>query len=264
MLGAIVWDIVGSLYEGSNIKTTKFPFFSEFGFFTDDTVLSVAVADAILEGGTQLDRHDLYIDRFHDYFCLYPEAGYGDSFFRWADQRRRTPYGSWGNGSAMRVSPIGYAFETLEEVLSEAKICAEVTHDHPEGIKGAQAVASAVYLAHRRVDKAEIRKYIEQQFAYDLSETIDEIRPRYYFDVSCQGSVPQAMTAFLEGEDFEDAVRKAISIGGDSDTIGCITGAVAGAYWGVPEDIEVQAIGYLDARLVGVIDEFRQSYCMRD
>lgn len=264
MLGAIVGDIVGSLYEASNIKTTRFPFFSEFGFFTDDTVLTVAVADAILEGGTQIDRHDLYIDKFHDYFCLYPDAGYGDSFFRWADTRQRTAYGSWGNGSAMRVSPVGYAFETVNEVLAEAKICAEVTHDHPEGIKGAQAVASAVFLAHNGSDKPEIQQFIQEKFGYDLSETIDEIRSRYFFDVSCQGSVPPAITAFLEGDNFEDAIRKAISIGGDSDTIACITGAIAGAFWGVPDDIEIQAIGYLDTRLVGVTDEFRQTYCTRD
>lgn len=264
MLGAIVGDIVGSIYEGGNIKTTQFPFFSEFCFFTDDTVLTIAVADAILEGGTQLDRHDLYVDKFHDYFCMYPEAGYGDSFYRWADQRRRTPYGSWGNGSAMRVSPIGYAYEALEEVLREAQLSAEVTHDHPEGIKGAQAVASAVYLARTGEGKSEIRSFIEKRFEYDLSETIDEIRPRYYFDVSCQGSVPQALTAFLEGEDFEDAIRKAISLGGDSDTIGCITGAVAGAFWGVPDEIAEQAMGHLDDRLRAVVEEFSQSYCERD
>jgi ADP-ribosylglycohydrolase len=264
MLGAIVGDIVGSIYEGSNIKTTEFPFIHELCFFTDDTVLTIAVADAILEGGTQLDRHDLYIDKFHDYFCMYPGAGYGDSFFRWADFRRRTPYGSWGNGSAMRVSPIGYAHETLEEVLQEAKISAEVTHDHPEGIKGAQAVASAVYLACHRTSKAEIRSYIEKTFEYDLNETIDEIRQRYYFDVSCQGSVPQALIAFMEGEGFEDAVRKAISIGGDSDTIGCITGAVAGAFWGVPDEIADRAMGLLDDRLRAVVEEFSQAYCERD
>jgi len=264
MIGAIVGDIVGSVYEGSNIKTTKFPFFNEFCFFTDDTVLTIAVADAILEGGTQLDRHELYVDKFHDYFCLYPDAGYGDTFFRWADRRQRAPYGSWGKGSAMRVSPIGYAYETLDEVLKEAKLSAEVTHDHPEGIKGAQAIASAVFLARQGASKDEIRSYIETTFAYDLSETIEEIRPRYFFDVSCQGSVPQALIAFLEGEDFEDAVRKAISIGGDSDTIGCMAGAVAGAFWGVPDEIADQAMGFLDDRLRPIVEEFMQSYCARE
>ncbi len=262
MLGAIAGDIIGSVFESSPVKTTNFDLFSDYADFTDDTVLTVAVADALLEGTTYLDRREMYVDKFHEYFIHYPEAGYGESFFTWAHLRQRKPYGSWGNGSAMRVSPVAYAYETIEAVLAEAKITAEVTHNHPEGIRGAQAVAASVFLARQRESKTKIKSYIETSFGYDLDQTLDALRPVYTFDVSCQGSVPQAIVAFLESDSFEDAVRKAVSIGGDSDTIACITGSIAEPFYGgVPEPIAELAIEFLDRRLKGVLEEFQLTYC---
>lgn len=240
MLGAIAGDIIGSPYEGRrrNIKTIEFPLFHDWSHFTDDTVLTVAAADAILHGGG-------YAEKFKEYYSHYPRAGYGGAFKRWALSDSMQPYGSWGNGSAMRVSPVGFAFDSLEEVLHEAARSAAVTHDHPEGIKGAQAVASAIFLARSGQSKPDIRDYIENTFDYDLSESLDSIREWYakdFTEVSCQGSVPQAITAFLESTDFEDAIRKAISIGGDSDTIACMAGGIAEAFYvNVPRDIDNEA-----------------------
>jgi len=254
MIGAIAGDIVGSVYEVINIKTTDFPLFSDDCRFTDDTVLTVAVADAILHG------HD-YAAKLREYYRYYPGAGYGGLFRVWASSERSGPYNSWGNGSAMRVSPVGFAFDNLDEVMEQAKWSAEVTHNHEEGIKGAQATACAVFLARSGKTKREIGGQIEATFGYDLTEPIDSIRKHYSFDVSCQGSVPQALTAFLESESFEDAVRKAISIGGDSDTIACIAGAVAHAYYrAVPESIASRVRRILDGRLNAVVSEFSERY----
>lgn len=259
MLGAIAGDIIGSCYEGRrrNIKTTRFPLFAERSRFTDDTVLTVAVADAILHGGG-------YAEKFKEYYGCYPRAGYGGAFKQWARSDSMEPYGSWGNGSAMRVSPVGFAFDTLGEVLREAESSAAVTHDHPEGIKGAQAVASAMFLARSGKSRPEIRDYVEEAFDYDLSEPLDSIREWYardFTEVSCQGSVPQAITAFLESVDFEDAVRKAISIGGDSDTIACMAGGIAEAFYGpVPKGIEEEVLARLDERLSLVVIEFAQRF----
>lgn len=205
MIGAIAGDIIGSIYEGRPIKTTEFPLFHRLCHPTDDTVLTVALADSIL------NRTD-YVRCLKDYFHRYPQAGYGGSFVRWAMSLSTSPYNSWGNGSAMRVSPVGFAYDSLEEVLAEAGRSAEVTHNHPEGVKGAQTTAAAVFLARTGKSKEEIKQYVEQTFAYDLSRRLDDIRPSYQFDVSCQGTVPPAIIAFLESRDFEDAIRKAISL----------------------------------------------------
>lgn len=259
MLGAIAGDMIGSCYEGRrrNIKTTRCPLFADRSRFTDDTVLTVAVADAILHGGG-------YAEYLREYFSLYPRAGYGGAFRQWARSGSMEPYGSWGNGSAMRVSPVGFAFDSLDGVLREAERSAAVTHDHPEGIKGAQAVASAIFLARAGKSRLEIRDYVEDAFDYDLSEPLDSIREWYakdYTEVSCQGSVPQAITAFLESESLEDAIRKAISIGGDSDTIACMAGGIAEAFYGsIPRDIEEEALARLDERLSLVVIEFAQRF----
>lgn len=250
MIGAIAGDIIGSVYEWNNIKTTAFPLFSPSCRFTDDTVLTVAIADSILNG-------EDYAVKLREYFRHYPDAGYGASFRNWAESGRNQPYNSWGNGSAMRVSPVGFAFNSLEKVLVEARKSAEVTHNHPEGIKGAQATASAVYLAKSGQSKKDIKQYIEDTFHYDLSRPLSEIRKDYKFDVSCQGSVPQAITAFLESDNFKDAIRKAVSIGGDSDTIACIAGGIAQAFYKELPDLILKKVREtLDDRLNHVVALF--------
>lgn len=255
MIGAIAGDIIGSVYESHNLKSTDFPLFDSWCRFTDDTVLTVAVADAILTASD-------YSGKLREYFRLYPRRGYGPGFARWAASDSSRPYYSRGNGSAMRVSPVGFAFPTLEEVLEEAEKSARATHNHPEGIKGAQAVASAVFLARTGSCKDAIRGYIERTFDYDLGEPLDEIRKYYRFDVTCTGSVPQAITAFIESKDYEDAIRKAISIGGDSDTIACIAGGIAQAFYGgVPQPIVEKVRTLLDQRLNHVVSEFMNRYC---
>lgn len=254
MIGAITGDIVGSIYEHRPIKRTDFPLFDRSCRFTDDTVLTVAVADAILCGAP-------YAEKLREWHALYPHAGYGGSFRRWASTPGAGPYNSWGNGSAMRVSPVGYAFDTIGRVLDEAARSAEVTHNHPEGIKGASAVAAAIFMARTGSSKHDIGGFVESEFGYDMSRTIDGIRPSYRFDVSCQGSVPEALMAFMESVDFEDAVRKAVSLGGDSDTIACIAGAVAEAFYGgVPGSIRARALAHLDDRLRGVVGRFVERY----
>jgi ADP-ribosylglycohydrolase len=254
MIGAIVGDIIGSVHEGMGTKFPGFPLLDADCRFTDDTILTVAVADKFLRNGN-------YVDLYHDYFHAYPQAGYGQSFILWAGHRKREPYGSWGNGSAMRVSPVAYVFDSLNEVLSEAARSAEVTHNHPEGIRGAQAVAAAVFLARTGASKAEIRREVERLSGYDLSESLSEIWHTYGFDVSCQGSVPQSIIAFLESRGYEDAVRKAVSLGGDADTMACIAGAIAEAFYGgVPDEISTPAMALLDLPLKDVIGRFRQTY----
>jgi ADP-ribosylglycohydrolase len=257
MLGAIAGDVIGSVHEGSGTKTKVFPLFVEDSQFTDDTVLTVAVADRLLHGGS-------YIDLYHDYFHAYPQAGYGGSFIRWAGYRHRDPYNSWGNGSAMRVSPVGIACDTLDEVLAQARESAEVTHNHPEGVRGAQATASAVFLARSGHTKADIKAHLEREFGYNLSQRLDDIREQYGFDVSCQGSVPQSIIAFLEADGFEDAVRSAISLGGDADTMACIAGGMAEAFYGgIPDEIASRTLAALDERLRGIVSEFRERYADR-
>ncbi len=254
MLGAVVGDIVGSVYEWHNIKTTDFDFFSAKGFFTDDTVLTVATAKALM---TDND----YVKHYRDFSRRYPHRGYGGNFKGWIYAKNPHPYDSWGNGSAMRVSPVGFAFDSVDEVLKEAKASAVVTHNHPEGVKGAQSTALAVFLARQGQPKDAIRKEIVERFGYDLDRTLDAIRPSYRFDVSCQGSVPEAMIAFFESEDYEDAIRKAISLGGDSDTIACITGGIAEAFYGrVPEPIAAKARTYLPEEFIKIIEVFQAHF----
>jgi ADP-ribosylglycohydrolase len=254
MLGAIAGDIIGSVYEHRPIKTTRFPLFHPLCRFTDDTVLTVALADSVLHGTP-------FVGLLKQYYRAYPHAGYGGSFHQWAKSERSDPYNSWGNGSAMRVSPVRFAFDNLEEVLNQAKRSAEVTHDHPEGIKGAQAVASAVFLARSGQTKEQIKNYVEATFGYDLGKPLDEIRPRYEFHVSCQKSVPQAIRAFLESDDFEHAVRLAISLGGDSDTLACMAGGIAQAYYGgVPEPIRQRVYEKLDDHLAGRTRKFTEAF----
>jgi ADP-ribosylglycohydrolase len=250
MLGAIAGDIIGSVYEQYPIKTTEFPLFQRHSRFTDDTVLTVAVAWAILE------KTD-YAASLRAFGRKYPNAGYGGAFWNWLFDPDGGPYNSWGNGSAMRVSPVGFAFSTVDEVLSEAKKSAEVTHNHPEGIKGAQATALAVFLARTGTDKERIREEISTRFGYDLDRTINEIRPLYGFDVSCQGTVPEAIIAFLESADYEEAVRKAVSLGGDSDTLACITGGIAHAFYKeIPEFIVSEARVRLPEEFLSIIDRW--------
>jgi len=254
MIGAIAGDIIGSVYERHNIKVADFSLFNPGCTFTDDSVLTVAIADAILSGTG-------YGGKLREYYRRYPEKGYGAGFRRWAAAGRITPYNSNGNGSAMRVSPVGFAFIAMEDVQREAKRSAEVTHNHPEGITGAQAVASAVFMARMGSSKEEIKSYIKDTYQYNLSDPLDNIRKHYRFDVTCAGSVPQAITAFLESEGYEDAIRKAISIGGDSDTIACIAGGIAEAFYGgVPANIESFALARLDDDLRAIISEFSQKY----
>ena len=255
MLGAIAGDVIGSVHEAARTKTKDFPLFTPASRFTDDTVLTVAVADCLLH------RRD-YVDAFHDYFHAYPDAGFGSTFWQWASCARRTPYQSWGNGSAMRVSPVAYATTTLDEALAEAKRSAEVSHDHEEGIRGAQATAAAIFLARTGSSKQQIRDYIVEDFDYFLDESVDELRPTYQFDASCQRSVPQSIIAFLESTGYEDAVRNAISLGGDADTMACIAGAIAEAYYGgVPRKIAEPVLARLDPQLRSVVGQFRERYC---
>jgi ADP-ribosylglycohydrolase len=257
MIGAIAGDVIGSVHEGAGTKTKDFPLFAEGSQFTDDTVLTVAVAEQILRAGE-------FRDLFHDYYQAYPHAGYGGSFILWAARRRREPYNSWGNGSAMRVAPIGTAYDTLDEVLAQARRSAEVTHNHPEGIRGAQATAAAVFLARTGWAKVDIKTHIERDFGYNLGERLDDIRSIYSLDVSCQGSVPQSIIAFLESDSYEDAVRNAISLGGDADTMACIAGGIAEAYYGgVPEPVRVRTLAALDERLRAVVDEFVKRFGSR-
>jgi len=254
ILGAIIGDIIGSAYEWHNVKTTDFHLFGKRTTFTDDSVLTVATMESILH---QTD----YGQSYHTYGREFPFAGYGGFFMDWIDKKDPKPYNSWGNGSAMRVSPVGWACNTLDEVLDLAKRSAEVTHNHPEGIKGAQATASAIFLARTGKSKAEIKQFIEQNFKYDLNRNLDEIRPDYQFDVSCQGSVPEAIIAFLESTDFEGAIRLAISLGGDSDTIACITGGIVEAFYGeIPEYIVENSLRVLPAEFIKVIEEFSNKY----
>lgn len=249
VIGAIAGDIIGSIYEHHPIKTKQFPLFDRRCRFTDDTVLTVAVAETLLTGGD-------YLTQFRTHFRRYPRAGYGGGFRNWAQSVNPMPYHSFGNGSAMRVSPVAFAFETIDEVRAEARRSADVTHNHPEGIKGAEATAAAVFLAKERQSKDHIRSYIQIEFGYDLSKTPDEIRPEYAFDVTCQGTVPPALCCFLHGDDLEDSIRNAVSLGGDSDTLACIAGGVAGAYYGVPPHIKDEVEARLDDDLKRVIMEF--------
>jgi len=256
MIGAIAGDIIGSVYESHGLKTTDFAIFTAHSTFTDDTVLTIAVADCILHNKD-------YATTFKRYARKYPYAGFAGMFLRWVNSDSLEPYNSFGNGSAMRVSPVGFAFDTMDEVLVEAKRSAEVTHNHSEGIKGAQAIAAAILLAREKESKSKIREFIERSFGYSLHQTLEEIRPYYYFDETCEGSVPQTIIAFLESDSYEDAVRKAISLGGDADTLGCMTGGIAQAYYEtIPDYIIEEVKNRLDPELLKVVEQFNREYCL--
>lgn len=266
MLGSIIGDIVGRIYEFNNIKTKDFPLFTEEMEATDDSVLTFATADWLLHGGNVGKYYAKYASKFP-----YVMGGYGNNFHVWAVSAMRTgimrPYNSCGNGSAMRVGPVGWVFDDEDEILEHARISADCTHNHPEGIKGAQATALCIYMARQGKSKEEIRKTITERFGYDLSFTIEEIREDYgWFSDRfgngglCQASVPQAIVAFLDSTDFEDAIRNAICIGGDSDTIGCITGCIAEAFYGIPENIRERALTYLSFDLSQLLEEFEDKY----
>lgn len=263
MIGAILGDIIGSPYEfDRGNKTKDFPLFCKFSEFTDDTVMTIAVADAFLAVQPGMDDDTIrqrVVAKIQKYGRLYPHAGYGGRFRRWLRDRHPQPYNSWGNGSAMRVSSVGWLYNDLETVRRMARLSADVTHNHPEGIKGAEATASAIFLARTGRSKAEIKAYIEENFQYDLSRTCDEIRPDYYHVESCQETVPEAITAFLEGESFEDVIRTAVSLGGDCDTLTCIAGSMAEAFYGVPEELKVECRKRLPEDLLEVLRRFEET-----
>ena len=261
MIGAIIGDIAGSRFEWHNIKSKDFDLFHRRCFFTDDTVMTLAVAEAILEccGDTDL-LPDQAVKCMQEVGRPYPDCGFGGRFYGWIYSSDPKPYNSWGNGSAMRVSPVAWAARDLDECTAMSRAVTEVTHNHPEGIKGAEAIAAAAFLALHGSSKDEIRSHIETVYGYDLSFTLDSIRPGYKFDVSCMGTVPPAIAAFLESTDFEDAIRNAVSIGGDSDTLAACTGAIAEAFYGVPEKMRDIALTYLDERLYGIWADFERAF----
>lgn len=260
MLGAIIGDIVGSRFEWYNRKSKEFELFTADCRFTDDTVMTLAIGKALLESAVDYeDLKDKAIFWMQKFGRKYPSACYGGSFRQWLYTLNPKPYNSWGNGSAMRVSGCGLVAASLEETVRLARRVTEVTHNHPEGIKGAEATAVAIYLAKTGSSIAEIKDYINRHY-YNIDFTLADIRETYRFDVSCQGSVPQALEAFFESVSFEDAIRNAISIGGDSDTIGAITGSIAQAYYGIPADIREKAVLFLTAELLAVLKEFESKY----
>lgn len=258
MLGAIAGDIIGSIYEYTSLKPPyDFQLFDNDSEFTDDTVLTIALADSILLGVP-------YVNKLKEYYLSYPHAGYGGMFHQWANSGSSKPYNSWGNGSAMRVSPVGWAYNDLETVLQKAKESAEVTHNHPEGIKGAQATAAAIFLARTGNSKEKIKEYIKKNFQYNLNLDFVELNRHYEFNESCQKTVPQAIYTFLISDSFEDSLRKAIYIGGDSDTLACINGSIAEAFYGgVPKEIIDEVYKRLDIRLSEVVKKFIQKFSQK-
>lgn len=268
MYGAMLGDLVGSRFEHNNVKRKGFPLLSDLSHFTDDSIMTIAIAEAIMnyyeyDNGTEDLSGENDAEKLASRFivCMrkwgwrYPNAGYGGRFYEWL-KKGGEPYNSWGNGSAMRVSPVAWLFNDIDVVRKAAAISAEVTHNHPEGIKGAEAIASAVYLARKGEYKPYIREFIEKEFGYDLSRTCDEIRPDYTIDVSCQGSVPEAIISFLEGRDVVDVVRNAVSLGGDSDTIAAMAGAIAEAYYGMDHRIRCEVIRKLKDDQLAVVERF--------
>ncbi|MBQ4257619.1 MAG: macro domain-containing protein [Clostridia bacterium] len=259
MYGAILGDMIGSPYEFDRSgKTKEFPLFTKESRFTDDTVMTIAVAQALLDAKQDGNQNlgQLLVRSMREWGRKYPHAGYGGRFAVWLQSENPKPYRSYGNGSAMRVSAAGWLYDTIGETRSAARETAQVTHNHPEGIKGAEAAASAIFLARSGKSKEEIREYIVREFGYDLSRTCDEIRPEYHHVESCQETVPEAITAFLEGTDFEDVIRTAVSLGGDCDTLTCIAGAVAEAFYGVPAVLEAECRKRLPGQMLEVIDRF--------
>jgi len=260
MLGAIIGDIAGSRFEWDNIKTKEFELFTDENFATDDSIMTLAVAKAILLSQKDLNQlNQLTVQSMQEVGRPYPNCGYGGMFQQWMYSDNPKPYHSFGNGAAMRVSPCGFAADSLEEAIKLAQAVTEVTHNHPEGLKGAEATSVAVYLARTGHSIADIKQHIIQNY-YSLDFSLDSIRDTYGFDETCQGTVPQAIMAFLESTGFEDAISNAISIGGDSDTIAAITGGIAQAYYGVPSNIRQTALSYLDAPLLRIFQDFETVY----
>jgi len=259
MLGAVIGDIAGSRFERKHIKTKEFEFFHHQCRFTDDSVLTFAVASAILAAhGSEERLGELAARSLREMGRLYPKAGYGGMFRSWLCDDTLGAYNSFGNGAAMRVSPCGCAAKTLDEAKRLSAIVTEVTHNHPEGLRGAEAAAVCVFLARGGKSKSEIRGHASAYYSMDF--TLDEIRGTYSFDTSCQHTVPQAIMAFLESDSFEDAIRNAVSLGGDSDTLAAITGGIAGAYYGIPPSIRKRGIGFLDERLRAILRDFETQY----
>ena len=262
MYGAILGDMVGAPYEfDRGNKSKRFEMFNQQVHFTDDSVMTFAVADAILKAGIDADEQKMkknFVDCMQKWGNKYPDAGYGGRFARWLRSHDPQPYNSWGNGSAMRVSPVGWLFDSIERTREVARWSAEVTHNHPEGIKGAEATAAAIFMANNGASKAEIRDYVISNFGYDLSRTCDEIRPGYHHVESCMETVPEAITAFLEGKDFEDAIRTAVSLGGDCDTLTCITGGIAEAFFEMPGEMEREVENRLEDDMLKVLHQFNE------
>ena len=261
MYGAILGDMIGAPYEfDMGDKTKDFPLFCERSQFTDDTVMTIAVAEVLINeeaGKTPEEIKHALADSMRSWGKKYPNAGYGARFIGWIFDDNAGPYNSFGNGSAMRVSSAGWLYDSLEQTRRMARLTAEVTHNHPEGIKGAEATASAIFLARTGASKEEIKSYIVKEFGYDLSRTIDQIRPGYHHVESCQETVPEAITAFLEGTDFEDVIRTAVSLGGDCDTLTCIAGSIAEAFYPVPEAMVEECRKRLPAEMLKVLDQFK-------
>lgn len=255
MKGAILGDIIGSKFEFSKLRYNKsedFELFTKGCQYTDDTVMTIATADAILNN---ID----FAESYHKWGSLYPDKGYGMIFANWLSSKSNEPYNSFGNGSAMRISPVGWLYNDLDTVFNKAEESASVTHNHIEGIKGAMAVAGCIYLSRHKTPKKIIKEIIETYFDYNLSKTIVEIRPTYDFNETCQGSVPESIICFLEGNSYEDVVRKAVSLGGDTDTQACIAGSIAEAYYGIPDKIILKIDKYLPENMLDIIEQFNKS-----
>ena len=261
MYGAILGDIIGSPYEfDRSPKIKDFPLLTDACYYTDDSVMTVAVAEAFLDAPADEERIcRRVVESMQKWGKLYHDAGYGVYFCNWLADADPQPYGSYGNGSAMRVSSVAWLYEDLETVLRMARLSAQVTHNHPEGIKGAQATAAAIFLGRTGHSKDQIKAYIEREFDYDLNRTCDEIRPNYHHVESCQETVPEAIIAFLEGEDFEDVIRNAVSLGGDCDTLTCIAGAIAEGFYGVPEELKEEVRQRLPQDLLEVVEQFEMT-----
>lgn len=268
MYGAILGDIIGSPFEfDRGDKTKDFKLFSRRSHFTDDSVMTLAVCEALLKVGqdaTVKEIEDAVISSMQSWGRRYPHAGYGGYFRRWLTACHPEPYNSFGNGSAMRVSAVGWLYDSLENTRTVAKAIANVTHNHPEGIKGAEATASAIFMARNGSSKEEIKKYIENEFHYDLNRTLNEIRPSYHMDETCQKTVPEAIIAFLEAKDFEDAIRNAVSLGGDTDTLGAITRSIAEAYYRIPEWLMTECRKRINRDMRVVLDDFNDALSNQD
>lgn len=257
IIGAICGDIIGSSREFRPQKTKDFSLYDGYSTFTDDTVMTLAIASWLIKDKSS---KEVLISEIRKFGLKYPNAGYGGMFMNWLNQDNPEPYGSWANGSAMRVSPVSWVADSLEESQKLAKMSAIVTHNHPEGINGALATNDAIYLARNSFTKEKIKKHIEDNYRYDLNRKLDDIRPDYKFDVSCKGSVPESIICFLEAKDYEDTIRNAVSLGGDADTQAAIAGGIASAYWDVPSKIAARGIKRLDYNLLEVFLEFREKY----